>query len=176
MSNKKDLRKICLQNRTALSEKDRQPFSYAICEKLHPYLKDKTILSYFPFSDEADVTQINEFYDVAYPVIIDKGIMEAYRPKDHHFILNKYGIFEPDPSSSVKLNKDEIDVIIVPCVGFDEKKNRLGYGGGYYDRYLENNKALKIGVAFEVQKVSDLPVKENDIPLDIIVTEKTIYK
>ena len=176
MQNKKDLRKICRQNRAALSEKDRQSFSYAICEKLIPYLKDKTILSYFPFSDETDVSQINETYDVSYPVITDKGIMEAYRPIDHEFILNSYGISEPDLSTSIKLNKEEIDVIIVPCVGFDEKKNRLGYGGGYYDRYLKDSNALKIGVAFEVQKISDLPVRENDIPLDIIVTEKTIYK
>jgi 5-formyltetrahydrofolate cyclo-ligase len=65
------------------------------------------------------------------------------------------------------------DLILVPLVGFDRDMNRLGQGGGYYDRYLSrNNKTLKVGIAWSCQEVSVLPVDEWDVRLDGILTEK----
>ncbi len=66
-------------------------------------------------------------------------------------------------------------MILVPCVGFNKKKDRLGHGGGYYDRYLKDCKALKIGIAFEAQKTEADLKEENDITLDMIITEKDVY-
>lgn len=69
------------------------------------------------------------------------------------------------------------DVIIVPSLGFDpESLHRIGYGGGYYDKFLATQpKARKIGICFESGKTSRIPVEPHDIPMDIVVTEKKIY-
>ena len=175
MIDKKELRKICLEKRNHLTEKERETYSAAVCEKLFPYLYGKVVLSYYPSGSEVDVSMINERLDVAYPVILPDRQMEARKPMDHAMIPNRYGIPEPDPAHSIKLEKEDIDVIIVPCVGFNEKKQRLGHGGGYYDRYLKDCKALKIAVAFEAQKLDSGLAEENDIPVDLIITEKSTY-
>jgi len=65
-------------------------------------------------------------------------------------------------------------VVVVPIVAFDQNKQRIGFGMGYYDRYLASISAKKIGLAFSFQEVSDIMIHSNDIPLDIIITEKAI--
>lgn len=68
------------------------------------------------------------------------------------------------------------DVIIVPLVVFDKHCNRIGFGGGWYDRFLKSQpQALKIGFAFESQRASEIPVESHDIQLDMIITESTVY-
>ncbi len=69
----------------------------------------------------------------------------------------------------------DFDVVFVPLVAFDEQKNRLGHGKGYYDRFLARTKAITIGLAFECQKINIVPCEEHDIPLSYIITEKKIY-
>ncbi len=61
-------------------------------------------------------------------------------------------------------------------VGFDERLNRIGYGKGFYDKYLSDYKGLKIGLAFSTQKYHHLPTDQYDIKMDIIVTENKVYK
>ena len=89
--------------------------------------------------------------------------------------LNKYGIPEPEPKEKVYP-----DIIFIPLVAFDNRLYRIGYGGGYYDRYIEitSNKKnfLKIGVAFSYQKISRVPTNKYDKKLDIIITEKYILR
>ena len=89
--------------------------------------------------------------------------------------INKYGI--PEPISDKKINPN---ILLIPLVGFDDQLNRLGYGGGYYDRYLSKakikDKVLKIGVGFSFQKVKNLPINNHDRKLDCIITEKKIIK
>ncbi len=156
-------------------KEERQKYSKIICEKLLPYLQGKKILSYVPIRSEVDVSHINETFDVAYPYIKENGKMDALQPENDHFLINKYQIREPDPSFSAFVDPSVLQVIIVPLLAFDVNRQRLGYGGGYYDRYLKNTDALKIGVAYEVQK-TDLDLRqEHDVPLDLIITEKSIY-
>ena len=75
--------------------------------------------------------------------------------------------------------KDEpkqLDVVIVPLLAFDRQGNRIGMGGGYYDRFLKKYPAaLKIGLAFELQKIENIPVEPHDVPLDAIITEDGTY-
>ena len=89
--------------------------------------------------------------------------------------INKYGIPEP---TSKKISYP--DVIFVPLVGFDHELNRLGYGGGFYDRYIENiekkKKIIKIGLAFSFQKLNKVPINSHDQRLDLIITDKEIIK
>ena len=89
--------------------------------------------------------------------------------------VNKYGIPEP---LSKKINYP--DIILIPLVAFDKNLNRLGYGGGFYDRYLKKiskkKNILKIGLASSFQMIKKVPVNSLDQKLDFILTEKNIFK
>ncbi len=89
--------------------------------------------------------------------------------------VNSYGIPEPVSSNIVYP-----DILLIPLVAFNKDLFRLGYGGGYYDRYIakvSKNKIIKkIGLGFSFQKVSSLPIEKHDIKLDFIVTEKNTYR
>lgn len=87
-----------------------------------------------------------------------------------------YGVLEPTSGQKNIVSPDSIDVVIVPGCAFDLHKNRMGYGAGYYDRYLEliSDNCLKVGVAFDFQVMDEIPCDEHDIPMDIIVTEQRI--
>ena len=89
--------------------------------------------------------------------------------------INKYGMLEP-----IKTQHSIPNIILVPLLAFDKDKHRLGYGKGFYDRYL--NKYLKkfkniltVGVAFSFQKYNKLPINKNDMKLNYILTEKGFY-
>lgn len=87
-----------------------------------------------------------------------------------------YGISEPRPEYRRKVDPQEVDLWVVPGVAFDDTGNRLGFGGGYYDRLLSLARGKKIGVAFEFQVVDRLPIERTDHPVDLIMTEaRTIY-
>ena len=87
-----------------------------------------------------------------------------------------YGIPEPDPQKSRPVAAREIDAAIIPGSVFDTHGGRLGYGGGYYDRFLVNDapQAKRVGFAFEMQVIENVPVQPHDQPLDILITEKRI--
>jgi 5-formyltetrahydrofolate cyclo-ligase len=86
-------------------------------------------------------------------------------------VINKYGIPEPVSNKIVYP-----DILLVPLVAFDKKLNRIGYGGGFYDRYLKRLKRIKkiitIGLAYSFQEVKKIPINDYDIKLDFIITEK----
>ena len=90
-------------------------------------------------------------------------------------ITGSYGILEPREDKVKKVPIVQIDLIIVPGVGFDEHGRRIGHGKGYYDNLLRNSKnALHIGLAFEVQILKEIPVDSHDIPVKKIITEKRV--
>ena len=89
--------------------------------------------------------------------------------------VNKFGILEP-----AKTMTQVPDIILVPILAYDKNKYRLGYGKGFYDRYLNRylkqfKNILTVGVAFSFQKHHKLPINRNDVRLDFIITEKGIY-
>lgn len=87
-----------------------------------------------------------------------------------------YGISEPRPEYRKKVDSTEVDLWVIPGVGFDAAGNRLGFGGGYYDRLLSGTSGAKIAVAFEIQVVDRLPIEKTDHPVDQIITEtRTIH-
>ena len=85
--------------------------------------------------------------------------------------INKYGIPEPITNKIIFP-----DILLVPMVAYDKNYNRVGYGGGFYDRYIKKIKKIKeiltIGLAFSYQKVKKIPIEKNDIKLDFIINEK----
>ena len=143
------------------------------------YLIKKSIGGYFPVNYEVDDLEIlKEFakknYQISLPVIKKNFNMDFYKWSfDDPLKINQYGI--PEPNSEKLIYPD---VILVPLVAFDNNLNRLGYGGGYYDRVIKKlskkKKILKIGLAFSIQKINSVPVTKYDKKLDYIVTDKYI--
>jgi len=85
--------------------------------------------------------------------------------------MGRFGILKPQTDD--KINPDELEVIIVPIVAFDKNKHRIGFGKGYYDRYLKQTSARKIGIAFSFQEVDEILVDPFDVDCDIVITEIT---
>ena len=139
----------------------------------------KNIGGYYPSNYEIDDLHILDLlekknFKVSLPIIKKNNQMNFYSwLRNDPLKINKFGI--PEPVSS-KISYP--DILLVPLVAFDSRLNRLGYGGGYYDRYIEKlekvKKVIKIGLAFSFQKISSIPVDQNDKRLDIIITEKVL--
>ena len=117
----------------------------------------------------------NKKYEISLPVIKKNFNMNFYKWSfEDPLKINKYGIPEP-------LAKKLIypDIILVPLVAFDKNLNRLGYGGGYYDRLIskisKRKKILKIGLAFSIQKINSVPITKYDKKLDYVLTNKHIF-
>jgi len=178
---KNQQREPCLTARRNLSNAEREAYSHAICQTLttlEAVIRAETIFSYMATWDEADLRCFHEWAvsrgkQICFPITYPHGHMEAAVPDTPDaFVKGKFDILSPDPKRSRIIPPEEIDVVLVPCVGFDGNGNRLGHGGGYYDRYLPRcPRATKILVAFEAQRLDVVCVGENDIAMDFIVTE-----
>ena len=154
--------------------------------KIFEYLKQnnckfKNIGGYYPSNYEIDDLEILNFFikkgsNISLPVVKKNNKMDFYKwSKKYPLSINKYGI--PEPVLKKKLYPD---IIFVPLVAFDSKLNRLGYGGGFYDRYFEKilrtKKILKIGLGYSYQKIKKIPINNYDKKLDVIITESEIIK
>ena len=153
-------------------------------QKILKKSKFKSIINvggYYPINSEMECLDILKKLDknkfkISLPVIKKKNDMDFYEWsfKDPLKISQK-GIPEP-----IMKKKVYPDVLIVPLVAFDKNKFRLGYGGGYYDRYitkiLKKKKILTIGLAFSFQKLKKIPINKFDQKLDYILTDKDIIK
>ncbi len=141
----------------------------------------KTVGGYYPVNFEVDILEFLKNLEIkglelSLPVVKKKNQMDFYSWSNKNLLkLNKYGIPEPE-----KIKKVFPDILLVPLVAFDDRLNRIGYGGGYYDRYINkiSNKKnlLKIGIAHSCQKINRVPVNKYDMKLDIIITEKYILR
>lgn len=130
---------------------------------------------YWPMRGEADPRPAMAAHDgpVCLPVVTGKAVPLMFREWDGGpLVPGPFGTFHPADSLPVLVPT----VLIVPLAGFDWRGNRLGYGGGYYDRTLqllrETGRATAIGLAFAVQELSDIPADPYDQPLDLIVTDR----
>ena len=136
---------------------------------------------YYPSNFEINVIKIleNNYFEnknILLPVIKKDNIMEFFPWKKNEVLfVNKFGFLEPKRSISQIPN-----IMLVPILAFDTKKYRLGYGKGFYDKYLNKNvkkfkNILTVGIAFSFQKYHKLPIFKNDVRLDYILTDKGIY-
>ncbi len=111
---------------------------------------------------------------VSVPYINQKKIKASRIYDISNLKKGPYGIYQPE--IILPLKEKLIDVIIVPGIAFDKKMNRIGYGKGYYDKYLKKLKALKIGLCYDFQLFEKIPATKHDIKMDIIITEKRMIK
>jgi len=144
-------------------------------------INKRNIGGYYPVNFEVDdLVLLKKFeknkFNISLPVIKKNFQMNFYKWSfSEPLKINKYGIPEP-----VIKNIVYPDILLIPLVAFDKNLNRLGYGGGYYDRLIEKlskkKKIIKIGLALSIQKIDKVPIDVYDKKLDYIVTNKYIIK
>ena len=134
-------------------------------------LKSRNILVYLSTPLEVDTLKlISKLKDKnIYAPRIENKEINFYKLDLNNLKMNKYHILEP--LGSDKITNFQDTVILVPGLLFDQTGNRLGYGGGYYDKFLYDKSLFKIGVCYQEMLIPSLEVEEHDIKMDIIITE-----
>lgn len=168
---KKELRKIYINKRNNISnklEKDKNILNF-LNKVIEKYDK---IMIYYPISSEInllDIINFNSDKKFYLPYCCENEIEVRYLDKINDLVKDEVGIL----SSNLKTN-DEIDVVIAPAVACNNKFYRLGYGGGYYDRFLKGKNVVKIMVVYD-EALIDIDFQESfDVQFDYIVTDKKV--
>ncbi len=179
---KEQLRKRFLENRKALINEEVSIFSNSICTHVlesNLYKDADTVLAYMPIRNEADTLPIirqclADGKSVYLPKVQGKE-MNFYKVESFEDLcLGTFGILEPKEANSLNIRKG---LMLVPGVAFSKDGFRIGYGGGYYDRYLEKgHQFVTAGLCYELQITDDIFPDIYDKQLDIVVTEKELYK
>ncbi len=143
--------------------------------------KKLKIALYHPINYEVNVLKILEKIKnietmILLPVLIGKVMKFSLWKRNQPLVINKFGVLEP----ALVNNKCYLpDIILVPLLAFDNNNYRLGYGKGYYDKYICMNKKKKfvtVGIAFSFQKYNKIPIKNFDAKLDYVLSEKGLKK
>ncbi len=190
---KKDLRRKMKQLRDEIPEESRKEQSKTITNIILNtalYESAAFILSYVSFGSEVDTTELIEHAirdgkKVYVPKVLGNGSMDFFQCEDLSRLRpGAMGILEPetDPcalfpyTTHISLDSAENCMILVPGLAFDKKLGRLGFGGGYYDRYLSHFcKKMAIGMAYNEQMIDEVPMGQEDVPVDLVVTPERAY-
>jgi 5-formyltetrahydrofolate cyclo-ligase len=192
-NNRAQLRKVFRQQRRALTIHEQHLHAQKLAENLcrHPAFRNATrIAFYLPEDGEIDTTYLIERArrykkQIYLPVVPPLGHSLFFAPysADSTLQLNRFGIAEPVCQPRNWLRARQLNLILIPLVAFDTQGNRLGMGGGFYDRSLSFTRHRKqwhsprlIGLAHEIQKIDQLPCESWDVPLNMIATEKNLYQ
>jgi 5-formyltetrahydrofolate cyclo-ligase len=186
-----ELRKKLSSTRRQLSDVQVLEYSSVICHKLLSLIKPSTnIGGYLAVGNEVRIdpaldTARQRLCKTYVPIIqSDHQMVFAQIDDDMTLVKNKFGILEPDLAISTCILSGSLDAVLVPLVGFDEQCQRMGMGGGFYDRAFAENKHLQdevtkpllIGVAYDIQQTASVLPDWWDVPLDVIVTETRILR
>ncbi len=187
--NKTHVRKAIFTYRQGLSHQFVVDNSKKIFEKIIEtdcYKEAKGVFLYASYNNEVDTTFITEYAlkDGKIVCMPKVSIQNEKLCKMNFYKISSFSDFKegykgiPEPVEGLPIydHFTENSIIIVPMVAFDDKRSRIGYGKGFYDRYLSEHKFIKIiGVAFEGQKVYDIEKNQFDISPEIIYTEQDVY-
>lgn len=181
---KRILRAEILEKRKNLSEEYIKISDKKICEevlKLSELRRAETVFCYVSTPEEIDTQELirkllKNGKRVAVPRCEGKGLMRAYEIKSLEELQSgAFGIMEPKEECPL-VAPSEIDMAVIPCLACSKDGKRLGYGGGFYDRYLENTKFDRVILCREKQLLSEIPTDKWDQPMNIIITERGEYK
>jgi 5-formyltetrahydrofolate cyclo-ligase len=181
---KRAIRRSILAARDALAPADRARRSRAIVHRLlsmDDVRAARTVMAFWSFGSEVDTGPLlfgihEAGIRAALPRVVEGDLeVRAYAPGDP-LTTTPFGAMEP--ADGMVLAPDEVEVVCVPAVAFDRCGRRVGYGGGYYDRFLQRaGAATRLGVGFDVQIVAgDLPAGAFDVRVDAIVTESEVIR
>ena len=178
-------RRAGIMARRGLTQAERAAANAAICARILAmpcFQKAENLLLYAAFGGEVDLAGLAEQAarlgkTVAYPVCGEGFTLTAAVPEPDGWEAGAYGIRTPILSRAEILPPEALDLILVPCTAFDAACGRVGMGKGYYDRYLPRcTRAVKLGIAFEAQRVPHAALDEHDQRLDAFITEGGIYR
>lgn len=182
MQLKSELRKELKAKRKVIDkklEKDEQIRENLICSDI--YLNARQILFYASLDDEINVDEciidaLSLGKKVALPVCInDKGDMKFYYINSMNELKSGYfGVREPNTEICSEVTDFTNSICIVPAIAYDKEGYRLGYGKGYYDRFLQKNTSLSVGLCYNELINEKLPIEECDIPVKYIITQSGI--
>lgn len=176
---KNSIREILRRKKDAMRPEERLEKSRSICRHLMEILgKNETVMVYTSKEKEVNTEPLIQALfaqgnPVVVPIIVkeDVSLRLSYLRDFSVLVPSTFGVPEPI-GNEIPANPDDIDTIILPMLGFDRAGGRIGYGAGYYDRFLSGNRNLrKVGIAFACQETEDLPLEENDVRMDSVVTE-----
>jgi len=183
---KENIRKKTKEKRRKQSKEEQRKKTKEIKEKLFnlkEYREAKSVLFYVSYNGEVFthdmIREAMKNKKVVVPISNTEdcslSLSELKDWMDLH--ISSYGILEPKQDKIRQISADDVDLIIVPGVAFDECGNRMGHGKGYYDRLLEKTKnKTVIALAFEFQIVDKIPAKKHDVPVGMIITEERIIR
>lgn len=193
MPDKSLLRAAFTKRREALDPAQRRRLSSAACEHAVRLLQRgdyETVMAYVPFRSELDVRPLIEWCWRQGRVVVVPRCVKADRSMTLHRLggwdqlaAGAYGIMEPDPEKTPALPEGAMpDAVIVPGLAFDRQGGRMGYGGGYYDRFAQAalraghaGRRLWLGIAFEAQLADEVPMERHDVRLHGVITEEAVY-
>lgn len=179
---KSSIRQVLRERKNAMTPDERLTKSRAICRNLMPLIRDnETVMAYTSKEMEVNTVPIIQgLLDRNVPVIVpiivkeDVSLRLSYLRDFAALVPSTFGVPEPI-GNEIPAKGEDVDTIILPMLGFDRTGGRIGYGAGYYDRFLEKFPALrKIGIAFACQEIDHLPLDPTDVRMDHIITEEGI--
>ena len=185
---KERLRKRVLAMRMGLDRGQAEVSGQAILEQvlgLEAYRRAKLVHTYVSSKEnEVDTralicTCLKHGKRVAVPMVMPgtKTLAHALIDGLDQLIVGPWGLAQPDPATAAWLPAEaHIDLIVVPGLAFDRRGQRIGWGGGYYDRFLAQVPAVKIGLCYDALVLDCIPGEPHDVPVDLVVAETAIYQ
>ncbi len=175
--NKEILRQLMIKKRRSLNTATCALASHTICERIRQlpaFMCASHIMLYSPIQNEVDLVELltplvvgQTFY---FPKIINDRIFPVAVSSVHELGIGKFGVAEP--MAVAELQELFLDLIFVPGIVFSKDLYRIGFGKGYYDRFLVSMHATKIGVAYDFQVKKRVPIEAHDVQLNGIITDK----
>ncbi|MCL2391096.1 MAG: 5-formyltetrahydrofolate cyclo-ligase [Oscillospiraceae bacterium] len=180
---KTELRKLVAEEIAALPDdyitlSDKGILTHVL--SLKEFTAAKSIMLYCSIGNEPDTLALAKAAlaagkNVAFPFCLKKGIMQAHHVRSLNELKPALLGIPAPPESSPIIERDKLDLIIVPALIFDKARYRLGYGGGYYDRYLDGINAYTVGITRHRLLRDEVPRAPHDVAVDCLVTEEQVF-
>jgi len=179
---KEELRDRARAVRSVLTPDEVRSFSRSICDTLCQRLNgERTVMVYVSKPPEVDTMPfirhlIRQDVSVVVPIIEreTRTLRLSCLKNTDNLVVSTFSVPEPI-GNEIHVCGEDLEIIIVPMLAFDRTGHRLGYGAGYYDRFLPSYpRAKKIGAAFSCQEIGSVPAEDNDVAMDMIITEREV--
>ena len=182
---KTEIRKTLLKQRRGLSASKKTQYELQMLNSLRTWDVFKEACIIHIFLSKADEPETSQIIELAWKSGKQIGVpcVLPDTPELFHSQLNSFEdlrpgdlvVLEPSPEQRTALTPESFDLVIVPGVAFDRQGGRLGYGKGYYDRFLDQSLAFRLALAFDFQILETVPTEMYDVPMDGILTENGFY-
>ena len=184
--NKKETRQTILQQRKAFPAKEKNLAEQRMLKFLKNwdvFIQAETIHLFMSKIDEPNTGPIILYaWESGKTIVVPYVLPNTFNL--FHSQLNSFddlspgalGVLEPSPGKRIRITPESINLVIIPGVAFDLQGGRIGYGKGYYDRFLEQTKAFRLALAFDFQIIDKVPTEKHDVPMNGILSESGIFE